>query len=43
MTALDDIKVHVKIKISALWVSVMFCYGDHPDHGVAAHPSATPQ
>ena len=29
--ALDDIKVHVKIKISALWVSVMFCYiyGDY--------------
>jgi uncharacterized protein DUF6326 len=25
-TALDDIKIHVKIKISALWVSVMFCY-----------------
>jgi hypothetical protein len=25
-TALDDIKVHVKLKISALWVSVMFCY-----------------
>ncbi|HEY0380309.1 MAG TPA: DUF6326 family protein [Pyrinomonadaceae bacterium] len=30
-TALDDIKVHVKIKISALWASVMFCYiyGDY--------------
>jgi len=28
---LDDIKVHVKIKISALWASVMFCYiyGDY--------------
>lgn len=28
---LDDIKVHVKIKISALWVSVMLCYiyGDY--------------
>jgi hypothetical protein len=25
-TALDDIKVHVKLKISALWASVMFCY-----------------
>jgi hypothetical protein len=25
-TALDDIKVHVKLKISALWISVMFCY-----------------
>ena len=25
-TALDDIKIHVKIKISALWASVMFCY-----------------
>jgi hypothetical protein len=25
-TALDDIKIHVKLKISALWVSVMFCY-----------------
>jgi Family of unknown function (DUF6326) len=24
--ALDDIKVHVRLKISALWVSVMFCY-----------------
>lgn len=23
---LDDVKVHVKMKISALWVSVMFCY-----------------
>src|SRR6202171_5885491 len=23
---LDDIKVHVKLKISALWASVMFCY-----------------
>jgi hypothetical protein len=30
-TALDDIKIHVKIKISALWASVMFCYiyGDY--------------
>jgi hypothetical protein len=29
--ALDDIKIHVKIKISALWVSVMLCYiyGDY--------------
>jgi len=26
VTALDDIKIHVKMKISALWVSVMFCY-----------------
>ena len=25
-TALDDIKINVKIKISALWASVMFCY-----------------
>lgn len=25
-TALDDIKIHVKIKMSALWVSVMFLY-----------------
>src|SRR5262245_26630190 len=25
-TALEDIKVHVKIKLSALWISVMFCY-----------------
>jgi hypothetical protein len=24
--ALDDIRVHVKIKISALWTSVMYCY-----------------
>ena len=23
---LDDVKIHVKIKISALWTSVMFCY-----------------
>lgn len=30
-SALDDIKVHVKIKISALWASAMFCYiyGDY--------------
>jgi hypothetical protein len=30
-TALDDIKIHVKIKLSALWASVMFCYiyGDY--------------
>jgi hypothetical protein len=30
-TALDDIKIDVKIKISALWVSVMLCYiyGDY--------------
>jgi hypothetical protein len=28
---LDDVNVHVKIKISALWASVMFCYiyGDY--------------
>ena len=25
-TALDDIKIDVKMKISALWASVMFCY-----------------
>ena len=25
-TAFDDIKIHVKMKISALWASVMFCY-----------------
>jgi len=24
--ALDDIKLHVKVRISALWASVMFCY-----------------
>jgi hypothetical protein len=24
--SLEDIKVHTKIKISALWASVMFCY-----------------
>src|SRR5271156_670046 len=24
--ALDDIKVHVKFKLAALWTSVMFCY-----------------
>lgn len=30
-TTLDDIKIHVKFKMSALWVSVMFCYlyGDY--------------
>ena len=30
-TSLDDIKIHVKLKISALWASVMFCYiyGDY--------------
>lgn len=30
-TALDDLKMHVKMKISALWASVMFCYlyGDY--------------
>lgn len=30
-TALDDIKINVKMKISALWASVMFCYiyGDY--------------
>jgi hypothetical protein len=30
-TILDDIRIHVKLKISALWVSVMFCYiyGDY--------------
>lgn len=29
--ALVDVKVHVKLKLSALWVSVMFCYlyGDY--------------
>ena len=25
-TALEDLKMNVKIKISALWASVMFCY-----------------
>ena len=24
--ALDEIKIHVKIKLSALWAAVMFCY-----------------
>jgi hypothetical protein len=24
--ALDDVKIHVKFKIAALWTSVMFCY-----------------
>lgn len=30
-SALDDVKIDVKIKISALWVSVMLCYiyGDY--------------
>jgi hypothetical protein len=29
--AFDDIKIHVKLKLSALWVSVMLCYiyGDY--------------
>jgi len=29
-TVLDDIKIHVKIKLSALWAAVLFCaiYGD---------------
>jgi Family of unknown function (DUF6326) len=29
--ALDDFKIHVKVKLSALWASVMFCYvyGDY--------------
>lgn len=25
-TALEDIKIHVRIKLAALWTSVMFCY-----------------
>src|SRR2546430_587689 len=25
-TSLDDVKIHVKFKMSALWASVMFCY-----------------
>ena len=31
VAALDDTKVHVKLKLSALWASVMFCYiyGDY--------------
>jgi uncharacterized protein DUF6326 len=31
MDALADVKVHVKMKLSALWVSVMLChiYGDY--------------
>lgn len=30
-TALDDMQIHVKFKLSALWVSVMLCYiyGDY--------------
>ncbi len=30
-TALDDMKVHVKLKLSALWAALMFCfvYGDY--------------
>lgn len=30
-TVLDDVKIHVRIKLSALWASVMFCYlyGDY--------------
>lgn len=26
MKQLDDFKIHVKLKISVLWISVMFCY-----------------
>ena len=31
MAALNDIKVHVRLKLSALWTSLMFCYiyGDY--------------
>lgn len=31
MKQLDDFNIHVKLKISALWISVMFCYlyADH--------------
>ena len=31
MKALDDFKLHVKLKLSALWSAVMFCYlyGDY--------------
>lgn len=31
LTALDDMKVHVKLKLSALWAALMFCfiYGDY--------------
>jgi Family of unknown function (DUF6326) len=31
MTVLDDVKIPVRIKLSALWASVMFCYiyGDY--------------
>jgi hypothetical protein len=31
MAALDDIKVHVRLKLSALWTALMFCYiyGDY--------------
>ncbi len=25
-TVLDDVKIHVKFKIAALWTAVMFCY-----------------
>jgi len=30
-TVLDDLKVHVKLKLSALWAALMFCfiYGDY--------------
>lgn len=33
MNALDDIKVHVRYTLAALWTSVMFCYvyGDYFD------------
>jgi hypothetical protein len=31
LATLDDIKIHVKLKLSALWASLMFCYvyGDY--------------
>jgi hypothetical protein len=48
--ALHDIKVHVKIKISLLWASVMFCYiyGDYfglykPGALQANDPTRTPR
>ncbi|MEP6901821.1 MAG: DUF6326 family protein [Actinomycetota bacterium] len=36
---LEDFKVNVKIKLSALWVSVMFCYvyGDYFEFFVPGH------
>jgi hypothetical protein len=37
---LDDIKVHVKFKLAALWTSVMFCYAYGESAGLSAGKAA---